>query len=177
MEAVVSRSMVQEDEVLVSRIKSGDIESLDTLVNAYFPRTYKKVRRLVPVDDAEDVTQDIFLNLVSSIANFKGKSAFATWFNSIILNRVADYHRRTFRYKSRFISDDEMSLHEPSQAANTDVETEDLLMKLPKPYSEVLLMKFCHNLSFNEIALALGVTYEAVRSRYRRGIKCAAKKM
>ena len=165
------------DEELVTRIKAGDTESFNTLVKAYFPRTYRKVRRLVPAEDAEDVTQDIFLNLVSSIGNFEGKSAFATWFNSIVVNRVADYHRRMFRYKSRFMSEDEMTIYEPSQAANLDVEMEDLLLKLPKAYSEVLTLKFCHNFSFNEIALTLGLTYEATRSRYRRGVICAAKKM
>jgi RNA polymerase sigma-70 factor (ECF subfamily) len=168
---------IAKEEELVSRIKAGDTESFNTLVKAYFPKTYRKVKRLVPAEDAEDVTQDIFLNLVSSIANFEGKSAFATWFNSIVVNRVADYHRRMFRYKSRFISEEEITRYEPSQAANLDVEMEDLLMKLPKAYSEVLLLKFCHNFSFNEIALALGLTYEATRSRYRRGVICAAKKM
>jgi len=165
------------DEELVSRIKSGDAQSFDMLVKAYHPRTYRKVSRLVPAEDVADVTQDIFMNLVCSIDNFKGKSAFATWFNKIILNRVADYHRRMFRYKSRFSPEDDMLRYELHQEANTELEMEDLLMNLPETYREVLLLKFCHDLSFREISSVLGIAYEAVRSRYRRGIKCAAQKM
>jgi RNA polymerase sigma-70 factor (ECF subfamily) len=165
------------DEELVSRIKSGDAQSFDILVKAYQLRTYRKVRRLVPVEDAEDVTQDIFMNLVCSIDNFKGKSAFATWFNKIILNRVADYHRKMFRYKSRFTSEIDMMKYELHQEADTELEMRDLLMNLPETYREVLLLRFCHDLSFREISSVLGIAYEAVRSRYRRGIKCAAKKM
>ena len=132
---------------------------------------------LVPANDAEDVTQDIFLNMVSSIDSFKGKSAFATWFSSIVSNRVADYYRKMFRYKSRFVYDEDILKNEPAQKTSFDVEMDDLLKKLPKPYSQVLQLKLCHNLTFNEIAEIMELTYEAVRSRYRRGIKYAARKI
>ena len=168
---------IPKDEVLISRIKAGDKQSLDVLVGSYFPRTYRKVRRLVPIEDAEDVTQDIFLNLVCSIDNFQGKAAFATWFNKIVVNRVADYHRKMFRHKGRFIPEEDALKHEPSQEAYNDVEINDLLMKLPKPYRDVLFLRLCHDLPFREIASALGIAYEAARSRYRRGIRCAARKM
>jgi len=165
-----------DDEELISRAKEGDARSFDTLVRTYFPKTYRKVLTLVPVEDAEDVTQDIFLNLVRSIEDFEGKPAFATWFNRIIANRVADYYRKVFRQKNRFISEEEITKQEPSEETNSDIDMEDLLMNLPERYREVILMKLYCNLSFAEIASALGVTYEAARSRYRRGIKYAASK-
>ena len=166
-----------KDEELVSRIKAGDAQSFDMLVDEYFSKTYRKVRRLVPAEDAEDVTQDIFLNLVCSINSFEGKSAFATWFNKIIVNRVADYHRRMFRHKSRFVPEEEALNHEPSQEADNDVEMEDLLMKIPRTYREVLFLRLCYDMPFRDIASVLGIAYEAVRSRYRRGITYAARKM
>ena len=162
------------DAELISQIMEGDAQSFDVLIKEYLPRTYKKVRMLVPADDAEDVTQDIFLNLVRSIGNFKGRSAFATWFNKIVANRVADYHRRMFRQRSRFTSEEEMLNCEPSQEADENVEMEDLLEILPDHYREVILKKLYYNLSFAEIASDLDMTYEAARSRYRRGIKYAA---
>ena len=165
------------DEELISRIKEGDTQSFDKLIKEYLPRTYRKVRMLVPIDDVEDVTQDIFMNLVRSIDNFGGRSAFATWFNKIISNRVADYHRRMFRQKSRFASEDEMLNCEPYQEADQTLEMDDLLMGLPEHYREVILMKIYYNQSFAEIASDLGMTYEAARSRYRRGIKYAADKI
>jgi RNA polymerase sigma factor (sigma-70 family) len=168
---------MSEDDKLVSKIKDGDKQSFDTLIRAYFPRTYRKVLKLVPAEDAEDVTQDIFLNLVRSIDNFEGKSAFATWFNRIVANRVADYHRKMFRQKSRFISEDEMMKHEPLQEDDTILEMDDLLKNLPQHYREVILMKLYDNLSFAEIASTLQMTYEAARSRYRRGIKYAASRI
>ncbi|MBD3184148.1 sigma-70 family RNA polymerase sigma factor [Candidatus Poribacteria bacterium] len=165
------------DEELINRIQKGDKESFDKLVRDYFPKINKKVRALVPPEDADDVTQDVLLNLVKSIDKFKGKSAFATWLNRIVSNRVADYYRKVFRQRNRFIIEEEIIKQEPAEEVNNNIEMEDLLMKLPENYREVILMKLCHNLSFAEIASELGVTYEAARSRYRRGIKCAASKI
>jgi len=173
---------VAKDDELISRIKSGDENSLELLIKEYFPKTFRKVRKLVPYDDAEDVTQDIFLNLISCIGNFEGKSGFATWFNSMVLNRIADYHRKMFRYKNRFVFEidgmENVLKHDvDSQETNNDMEMEDLLMKLPSLYREILMLKLHNDMSFGEIASSLGIDYEAVRSRYRRGIQFAAKKL
>ena len=165
------------DAELISQIMEGNAQSFDVLIKEYLPKTYRKVRMLVPADDADDVTQDIFLNLVRSIGNFEGRSAFATWFNKIVANRVADYHRRMFRQRSRFTSEEDMLNYEPSQEADENLEMEDLLEILPDHYREVILKKLYYNLSFAEIASDLDVTYEAARSRYRRGIKYAAERI
>ena len=66
---------------------------------------------------------------------------------------------------------------EPSQEANSNLEMNDLLANLPEHYREVILKKLYYNLSFAEIASDLGMTYEAARSRYRRGIKYAASRI
>jgi len=168
---------ILKDEELVLRIKAGDDESFDMLVQSYWTKTYKQVRRLVPAKDVDDVIQDIFLNLVCSINNFRGKSAFATWFNRMILNRVAQYHRNSFRYRSRFSPEEETPKQEPIQIPNNDLEMEDLLKNLPESYREVLYLRFEYGLSLKEIASYLGIEYEAARSRYRRGIKHAARKI
>jgi RNA polymerase sigma-70 factor (ECF subfamily) len=165
------------DEKLISQIRAGDTESFNVLVKEYLPQTYKKVRGLVPDQDAEDVTQEIFLNLVCSIDKFESRSSFATWFDKIVVNRVADYHRKNFRYKSRFVHSEVTPREEPPLQSEGGIEIDEILIQLPKPYREVLSLKFCQDLSFKEIAASLGMNYEAVRSRYRRGIKCAASKI
>jgi len=170
------------DEELVAMIKEGDPRALEMLIKAYMGRTYRKVRLLVPIDDVEDVTQDIMINLIKSIDNFKGRSAFATWFNKIIINRVADYHRRTFKTKARFLHTEDMAegwepSQDPDYRYDDDYEARELLTVLPERYSEVIIMKFYFNLSFTEIASALGLNYEAARSRYRRAIKCARRRI
>ncbi len=161
------------DEELVERIKDGDGEALDTLIRAYLPKVHNRVRNLVPEADADDVTQDIFMSLVDCIGNFQGKSAFATWFHRISMNKVADYHRRASRRKEQ---PTEVQIHEtidPWKAMNEELIVKETLMKLPEKHRQILLLRFAEGLSFTEIAEKLNLTYEATRSRYRRAIEAA----
>lgn len=158
------------DEELVERIKNGDSASLTILVRAYLPKVYNKVQSLVPEADAEDVTQDIFASLVDSIGNFQGKSAFATWFHRITMNKVADYHRKMARRKKQLSETQPQNMVNPWKATNDELIVKEALVELPEKHRDILLLKFSEGLSFAEIAEQLGLTYEATRSRYRRAI-------
>lgn len=165
------------DEELVERIKSGDGESLDILIKAYLPKVYNRVHSLVPEADAEDVTQDIFLSLVDSIQSFRGKSAFNTWFHRITMNKVADYHRKTSRRKEQLTDKQPTTTVNPWGATDDELIVKEILVDLPEKYKEVLLLKFSEGLSFTEIAEKLDLSYEAIRSRYRRAIEAFREEM
>ena len=159
------------DEELVKRIKNGDSEALDILIKAYLPKVYNRVHSLVPESDAEDVTQDIFLSLVDSIDSFKGRSAFGTWLHRIVMNKIADYHRRASRRKERPIEVEDTRVANPWKAMDDELIVKEALVELQEKHREILLLKFSEGLSFGEIAETLGLTYEATRSRYRRAIE------
>jgi len=161
------------DEELVERIKSGDAEALDILIRAYLPKVHNRVRSLVPESDADDVTQDIFMSLVDSIGSFQGKSAFATWFHRISMNKVADYHRRTSRRKEQSIEDAAPRIVDPWVATEDEMMVKETLVKLPDKHREILLLRFAEGLSFTEVGERLDLTYEATRSRFRRAIEAA----
>jgi len=109
------------DEQLVERIKNGDEESLSALIKSYMPKVFHRVQSLVPECDAEDVTQDIFMSLVDSIDSFKGRSAFATWFHRISMNKVADYHRKMSRRREQLTEDQISSSFNPWGATNDEL--------------------------------------------------------
>lgn len=178
MSAVIQQSIGQiNDEELVKRIKNGDADSLDTLVRNHLPRIYSRVYNFVPESDAEDVTQDIFLSLMDSIESFQGRSTFATWFHRIVMNKVADYHRKVSRRKE-YITDEQCQRgFDPWQETEECLIVEEALKEIPEKYSEILSLKFSEDLSFAEIAGKLGLTYEATRSRYRRAITVTRRKI
>ena len=165
------------DEELVERIKNGDGESLNILIEAYLPKVYNRVHSLVPEADAEDVTQDIFLSLVDSIHRFQGRSAFYTWFHRITMNKVADYHRKASRRREQLKEEHPPRTVNPWNATNDELVVKEILVKLPEKYREILLLKFSEGLSFTEIAENLDLSYEAVRSRYRRAVEAFREKM
>jgi len=165
------------DEQLVERLKNGDRKSLDVLVKVYLPRTYSKVRRLVPESDAEDVRQEIFLSLVDSIGNFEGRSTFATWFNKITMRRIADYYRVTSRQKDKHSEEQPLRMDDPWERTDAELTVKEALTEMPEMYKEVLLLRLSEGLSLSEISEKLGVTYEATRSRCRRGMNMLKEKV
>ena len=165
------------DEELVERSKNGDRKSLDVLVRAYLPRTCSKVRSLVPESDVEDVRQEIFLSLVGSIGNFKGRSTFATWFHRITMSRIADYYRETSRQKDKRSEEQPLRTDDPWKRTDEELTVKEALMEIPEMYKEVLLLRLSEGLSLGEISEKLGVTYEAIRSRCRRGMNMLKEKV
>ena len=166
-----------DEEDLIRRIKDGDTESLDILVRAYFPKVYNRVYNLVPEPDADDVIQDIFMGLIDSLSSFEGRSAFNTWFHKITMNKVADYHRRISRRKEDFNEDQEISSFNPWEETDETLTIEETLNDMPEKYRQILILKFSEGLTFVEIADMLGLTYEAARSRYRRALVMARKRV
>ena len=165
------------DEELVERIKDGDTDCLDILVETHLPRMHSRIHNLVPESDADDVTQDVFIGLIDSIPNFEGRSAFTTWFHRIAMNKVADYHRRTARQREEH--DDELSLRifNPWNETDDVLIVEQVLRTIPQKYKDILILRCSEGLTFNEVADKLGLSYEATRSRYRRALILVRKRI
>lgn len=165
------------DEELVERSRNGDAKALEFLVKAYLPKAHKKVCSLVPASDVEDVRQEIFLSFVKSIANFRIRSNFAAWFARITMRRIADYYRQKSRQKDDPIEDLPTEVDDPWEKIDDELTVKRALLEMPEKYAEVLSMTFSEDLSLIEISKKLGLTYEATRSRYRRGINMLREKL
>jgi RNA polymerase sigma-70 factor (ECF subfamily) len=167
-----------KDEQLVEQIRNGDRKSLDDLVEFYFPIIDNKVHSMVPMVDADDVTQEIFVSLLSSIDSFQGDSTFATWFFKITRNRIADYYRKRSRSQIKEAGREQDPVtHDPRDWIDNRLEVKETLVKLPVRYREVLLLRFLEGLSIGDVAERLGLTYEAARSRCRRALYMARKRI
>jgi RNA polymerase sigma-70 factor (ECF subfamily) len=165
------------DEELVERSRNGDTEALEVLVRIYLPKAYRKVCSLVPECDAEDVRQEIFLSFVKSIANFRIRSNFAAWFGRITMRRIADYYRQRSRRRDDPTEELPTEVDDPWGKIDDELTVERALLEMPEKYAEVLLLTFSEGLSLVEISERLDLTYEATRSRYRRGVNMLKEKL
>src|SRR5690242_9812774 len=67
----------------------------EQVLNEYAPRIYNLARRLVNNDaDAEDVTQDVLLQVIRKLDTFRGESAFSTWLYRVTVNAALAYRRK-----------------------------------------------------------------------------------
>jgi RNA polymerase sigma-70 factor (ECF subfamily) len=152
----------------------------------YAPRVYNLARRLLGNDaDAEDVTQDVLLQVVRKLDTFRGEAAFPTWLHRVTVNAalthrrnraVQDAHRQPDPL-GEFLEDGHhhQSMRRwnvpPDQEAQ-DRETQRLIEEaiagLPENYRDVFVLADVEGLPNAEIGAMLGLNLPAVKSRLHR---------
>jgi RNA polymerase sigma factor (sigma-70 family) len=120
-----------EDQSLVLRARSGDHQALEELVQRHQAWIYNiAVRMLHHPQDAEDVTQEILIKVLTRLSSFEGRSSFRTWLYRIVVNHVLNMKRgrvepasMDFAYYGAAIDDTpELELADPKgTSADTDL--------------------------------------------------------
>jgi RNA polymerase sigma-70 factor (ECF subfamily) len=83
------------DEALVKRLQAGDREAFDLLYDRYFTRVHRFIgRRMSNQADADETTQEVFINLFSSIQTFRGDAPFAAWMFGVARRTLASRFKR-----------------------------------------------------------------------------------
>src|SRR4029453_12040853 len=83
-----------DDVALVRRIEGGDREALEALVARHQPWIYNiAVRMVYDPHDAEDVTQEVLIKVLTKLSTFEGRSRFRTWLYRIVVNHVLNMKR------------------------------------------------------------------------------------
>jgi RNA polymerase sigma-70 factor (ECF subfamily) len=124
-------------------------------------------------DMADDIAQDVFLNVYRSIGRFRGESSVKTWLLSITRNTSVNYLRSAFVRKVTLMDWVSGSATSPSaeQEAMASSFSDDIwaaVMKLPVRFREVLVLHAKYELPVKEIAHLLGISEGTVKSRLSR---------
>src|SRR5688572_21877913 len=90
------------DWILINRLKQGDQAAFKEIVETWQDMVYNTAIGIVQSpEDAEDVAQEVFVQVYQSIDGFKGNSKFSTWLYRITISKAMDHERRKKR-KKRF---------------------------------------------------------------------------
>lgn len=162
------------DEVLIQQFKDGSLDAFNALYRRYLPNVYNRVRYVIPAEDVEDVTQEVFLAALKSLTSFRGEAQFSTWLRTLTNHKVAEYYRK--RNRKQEVQHAPLSEAAGRMEGHTSKVMEErivmrrALQQLPASYQEVLLLRFAEDLQFNEIADVTGQSLEATKSLFRRAI-------
>ena len=86
---------LETDETILEKVRGGDIESFEGLVAAYQNKIFSFIYRMViSVEDARDLTQEVFLQAFRALETFRGDAKFSTWLYRIAANKTLDFLRR-----------------------------------------------------------------------------------
>jgi len=165
---------------LIDRAKLGDAEAFQALYDKHKRRVYSLCLRMTAnTAEAEDLTQEAFLQLYRKIATFRGESAFSTWLHRLSVNVVLMHLRK----KSLPV----VSLEETTQAGEEDTPKKDFgaedpalagsidrlrLQKavddLPPGYRTIFLFHDVHGYEHNEIAAMVGCSIGNSKSQLHK---------
>jgi len=171
---------------LIRRAQNGDRDALNELVISQQQYVYSIAMSVLHhPDDASDLTQDAFVRLFRSIRQYNGESRFTTWLYRLVVNLGRDELRRRGRQVPELIGPtddddldpvtlivDEVDERDPQQAlenAETRRMLNECLELLDPQYRMALTLYYFHDQKYNDIADAMGIPLNTVKSHIRRG--------
>ena len=166
------------DEELVRRAVSGSAEAVEELVRRHRRPIYNLALRMVGPDEAADILQETFLEMVRSLDRFRGEASIRSWLYRVAANRCLDLLRRRKRRPSFSLEDllesgGDRALGNPDNIPDPDrigerQSIEKALNELPTLQRAVVILRDVQGLSYEEIARALDVPAGTVKSRLAR---------
>ena len=161
---------MQNEEGLVRRAQQRDQEAFAQLYEEYFDKIYRYiVLRIRNEAEAEDMTQQVFLNVLKSISSFKWRGVpFSSWLFRIAHNQVVDYVRKKVRHVTVPLDQPlPDSGDSPELVAERNLDIERLLAatkQLTRSQGEVISLRFAGGLSIAEAARVMGKSENAVKA-------------
>jgi len=167
-------------EALIQRCLKGDQLAWDAIVKQYWRKVFNVAYKFVGKhDEAEDLTQDIFLKIFKSLNTFDRRANFQTWLISISRNLCIDHYRSVRKEREtidRDVDASELSphSHDPGPVAALEQRDRVALLReamaaLPDTLRTAVLLRDIQELSYQEIAYQLRLPEGTVKSRINRG--------
>ena len=167
-------------DALIEACLQGDQSAWNAIVNRYRRKVFNVAYTFVGRhDEAEDLTQDIFLKIFKALRTFDRRANFTTWIISVSRNLCIDHYRRV--RKEREVVDRRVDANELTPIAggidafarldrfDRRALLREALAALPDTLRAAVAMRDLQELSYQEIARRLGLPDGTVKSRINRG--------
>ena len=166
-----------DEHAAVESARQGNREALTLLYEFYFPRVFRyTVSRLGNNEDAEDVTNEIFLKIIDNIDGFSWRGLpFGAWVFRIARNEIVSFvrrqkHRSATVQLSESLEDDTPDFTGAIEQESTLANVRAAAARLPEAQRQVIALRFGAGLSVKETALALGKSENNVKVLQHKGV-------
>ncbi|MBI3950894.1 MAG: sigma-70 family RNA polymerase sigma factor [Acidobacteria bacterium] len=185
MEQCAVMSERRSDEQLIAACRRGDRDAFRQLFEIYQDRVYSIALYFFSGDEAsaKDITQLVFLKLITRIEQFRSDAEFTTWLYRLVANACLDEQRRRKRWISfgEAIEVNTMVERRTHEERYIRLEVADsvraAVATLKPKLRLVILLKYFEELSYEEMAQVLGCSPGTVASRLNRAHKALARKL
>jgi len=173
------------DDGIIEACQRGDSDAFRLVFEAYKDRVYSIALCFFDGNEAvaKDITQDVFLKLMTTITQFQHRAEFSTWLYRLVTNACLD-RRRSLRRFLFFGSSPEIPLPDKRRSIEDKFIQKELESSVRKVIAEMkpklrmaILLKYFEDLSYDEMALVLGCSKGTVASRLNRAHQILARKL
>lgn len=179
----------EQEKQVIGKILAGDSSAFAAIVDAHEKQVYNlALRTLQNPEDAQDITQEVFLRVYSDLGSFRGDSRLSVWLYRVTYNLCIDLLRKQKRRPTVSLTleteegEAEMEFPDTRYLPETELERRELqsavreaLSRLSEEHRRILLMREFEDLSYTEIARLLGIQEGTVKSRIARARERVAK--
>ena len=167
-------------ELLIQRCLKGEQLAWEEIVRQHWRKVFNVAYKFVGKhDEAEDLTQDIFIKIFKSLNTFDRRANFQTWLMSVSRNLCIDHYRRVRKERETIDRDVDASELSPTSREQSQVDMLEqrdrvvllrhALASLPETLRTAVLLRDIQELSYQEIADRLRLPEGTVKSRINRG--------
>jgi RNA polymerase sigma-70 factor (ECF subfamily) len=175
--SIADRSAAGKD--LAVRASRGDVEAFSQLVRTHSDLVYRVALRILGAEDAQDASQEVWIQVWRKLKNFRGESEFSTWLYRITVNTCLSAYRKETRRESRELWEEFPQLPETT-AGEADPETSALdqerreeigeaLQHVRDEHRTAMVLRHMEGLSYGEIAEILEVPRGTAKGWASRG--------
>ncbi len=159
--------MTSSDQALLADLKLGRPEAVKVWHKRYYPKLLRFITTKVSnTKDAEELTQETFVNCLSHLPLFRGSSSIWTWMCGVAKHEVADYYRKkyakraikTFPLGEMLLADGIEDAHEVADAVTK------VMKKMPERSRELLKQKYLDKKRVKDIAQQWGKSVKSIES-------------
>ena len=170
------RAGKESDLILAQRASSGDMGAFEELYQRHHRRVYSIcLRMLQSPSEAEDLTQDVFIQLYRKIGSFRGDSAFTTWLHRMAVNQVLMHFRKKAVKFEKTTEEGETPVqivsgsNDPRKMQIVDkIALENAIDQLPDGYKKVFVLHDIEGYEHEEVAKILGCSVGTSKSQLHK---------
>lgn len=164
------------DFELAQKSAAGDTAAFEEIYHRHFRRVYALCLRMMGnPTEAEDMTQEVFLQLFNKIGMFRGDSAFTTWLHRMTVNQVLMHFRKRSTRSEKITDEGETPVQIVQGTANPDkmpvvdrIALERALQQLPTGYRTVFVLHDIEGYEHYEVADMLGIAEGTSKSQLHK---------
>ncbi len=164
------------DFALAQKAATGNIAAFEVIYERYHRRTYSLCLRMTnSQSEAEDLTQEVFIQLFRKIGSFRGDSAFSTWLHRLTVNQVLMHFRRRSVKNEKTSEDGEMPEQTVSGTENPNkmpvvdrIALKKAIGELPNGYRKVFILHDIEGYEHEEVARMLGISVGTSKSQLHK---------